>query len=181
MRILIGIVLAALAIVATGCSTYRQDYVYDPAMQVSGGAPPRLFSTVVGVLRGDDEVAPGVEVRVRLEAGRTQAEVLPDSLQLVTADLVQLELVRVEPAGAMVAPANGAGMWRLIYAFPADHDAGSLDLSGLEFSWGFRVGGMSQMDSDTFRRYRDPYWNAPYPYYWNSGYWYHGGWGHGHW
>ncbi len=181
MRILIGIVLAALAIAVTGCSTYRQDYTYDPAMRVSGDAPPRMFSTVVGVLRGDDEYPPGVEVRVRLEAGDEGGQVLRDDLQLVTSDLVQLELVRVEPAGGMLVPVNGAGTWRLIFAFPADHDLGSLDLSGLEFSWGFRVGDSTQRASDTFRKLRDPYWGAPYPYYWNSVYGYHGPWGYGHW
>jgi hypothetical protein len=174
MRISVGIVLAAAALVSAACSTYRQDYVFDPAMRVSSEARPRVFSTVVGVLRGDSEFPAGVEVRVRLEAGEQTAEMVREELQLVTADLIPLDLVRVEPEGGMIAPATGAGTWRLIYAYPAGHDLGSLDLTGLVFTWKYRVGESAQSASDTFRRMPDPYWLAPYPYYWHSGYWYGG-------
>ena len=174
MRIVVGIVLAVMALVATGCSTYRQDYVFDPAMRISGQSRPRMFTTVVGVLRGDSEYPAGVEVRVRLEAGETSAELLREDLELVTADLMPLELARVEPEVGLVAPAGGAGTWRLIYAYPPGHDLGSLDLTGLVFTWKFRVGESTQEASDSFTRMPDPSWLAPHPYYWHSTYWYGG-------
>jgi hypothetical protein len=148
--------------------------MYDPAMRVSGQAPPRVFSTVVGVPRGDSENPAGVEVRVRLEAGEETAEFLRDEPVLVTADLVQLHLTRVEPEGGMLAPAGGAGTWRLIFAYPAGHTLASLDLTGLVFTWKYRVGESTQSSSDAFTRMPDLYWSTPYPYYWHSGYWYHG-------
>lgn len=172
---MLGLLLAAVGALA-GCGTYRSDYAYDPAPALSAQAPPRILSVVYGVLRGDDADPAGVDVRVRLEAGNATAEVVREELALVTADLIPLELVKVEPEGGMVAPADGAGTWRLVFAFPPGRDLGSLDLSGLVFTWRYRVGSTSYGGSVTFSKVIEPIWVAP-PYY---GPWWHGPWGYGY-
>ena len=174
MNVLLRCIVTATLCLSAGCETYRQDYSYDPAPSVSAQAPPRVMATVYGVLRGDSDNPAGVDLRVRLEAGDETAEMVRDDLSLVTADLVPLELVSVGPEGGMVAPARGAGTWRLVYAFPPGRDIGSLDLSGLVFTWRFRVGGMAQAGTVSFVKIVDPIWINPY-----SGPWWHGPWGYG--
>lgn len=175
MKTPMRVLVLALACAATGCGTYRQDYSYDPAPSVSAEAPPRLMSAVYGVLRGDAENPAGIDLRVRLEAGDETTEIVRDQTSLVTADLVPLELVTVEPDGGMVAPANGAGTWRLVFAFPPGRDVGSLDLTGLVFTWRFRAGSTTYGGTVSFVKVFEPVWVAP-AYY---GPWWHGPWGYG--
>lgn len=175
MKTLLRCSLLVAAMVVTGCGTYRQDYAYDPAPALSGQAPPRILSAVYGILRGDDQHPSGVDLRVRLEAGTKTAEVVRDELELLSADLVPLELVRVEPEGGMVAPAGGAATWRLVYAFPPGRDVGSLDLSGLVFTWRYRVGSTTYGGTEAFTKIVEPVWVAPVYY----GPWWHGPWGYG--
>ncbi len=174
-KTLVSCALVAAACIVAGCGTYRQDYSYDPAPTVSAQAAPRLMATVFGILRGNDADPAGVDVRVRLEAGDATAEIAREDLTLVTADLVPLELVSVEPAGGMVAPAGGAGTWRLVFAFPPGRGVSGLDLSGLVFTWRFRVGNVTQAATVSFRKIIEPLWVTPY-----YGSWWHGPWGYGY-
>ena len=169
MTVLRGAFLAA-GLLTAGCGTYRQDYSYEPAPAVGASAPPRVLASVCGVLRDP----PGVDVRLRLEAGAESAEVVREELRLLTADLVALELVSVEPAGGMVAPARGAETWRLVFAFPTGRDVGSLDLTGLVLSWNYRSGAETAAGSVRFGKVAEPIWYAPY----DHGPWWHGPWGH---
>lgn len=169
------LLLPAVALLAGACGTYRQDYSYEPAPAVSAQAAPRLLAAVYGVLRGDDETPAGIDLRVRLEAGDVTAEIRPEDLALVTADLVPLELVRVEPQGGMIAPSGGAATWRTIWAFPPGRGVGDLDLTGLVFTWHFRAGAESMAATSHFKKTVEPIWWSPY-----DGPWWHGTWGYGY-
>jgi hypothetical protein len=178
MKTLMRCVLLAFVCVAAGCGTYRQDYAYDPAAVMSGQTRPRLMASIFGVLRGSSTEPAGVDVRLRLEAGEETAEVIREDLQLVTADLVPLELLSVEPEGGMVAPAEGAQTWRLVFVWPAGHDLKSLDLAGLMLTWRFRAGEAMQGGTASFSKLPEPLYVMPYSHPWWHGPWRYHTWGY---
>lgn len=164
----------ACALTLSSCATYY-DARFEPAplevkieSEQTPGLLARALATVRGVRRPSSEnPAAQVEVALRLEnVGAAPFAVVPESFELVTADLQVLG--PGQTSGAVDAPlAPGAAeQFELVFPLPAERSYRDFDFSGLIVRWSLRVGDATVTTSAKFERRAMQ--NVPYYY---GGYW----------
>lgn len=165
------------ALLLSSCATYY-DARFEPAplevkieSEQAPGLLARALATVRGVRRPSSENPTAqVEVAVRLEnVGSSPFAIVPESFELVTADLQALAPGRA--SGALDTPlAPGASeQFELVFPLPAERRYRDFDFSGLIVRWSLRAGEITVTASAKFERrtlqsvpyYYGSYWAGP--------------------
>jgi hypothetical protein len=181
--------LLAPALLLCACQTYDSRFAFEPAphgttvtRKDNDEAAARVLASVVGVRRADSDTQRPreIETRVRVEnVGQEPITFDPQSLVLVTADLVELQPTLVEPPSIPEIPPGGDAT--VTAYFPVPGGGGSYDartLAGLDMRWHLRIGARPVSGNSQFRMRADAYYASyyyyPYPSYY--GYPYHHPW-----
>jgi hypothetical protein len=164
-----------------GCSSYVGDFQYvpHPALAEIPPNPPdkdppvSAFASVMGVHRADrdEDIPQAVEVRFRLENNGPHTVTFdPQSLELMTGDLLGFDPPIVHPAHPVTISPSDVVMVDAFFPFPPGHSYHDTDMDSLQLRWREQIDQSPVSQSTSFRRiygYRysygpDPYWGYPY-------------------
>jgi len=164
-----------------GCSSYVGDFQYvpQPALAEIPPNPPdkdppvSAFASVIGVHRADrdQDIPESVEVRFRLENNGPHTITFdPESLELMTGDLLAFETPIVHPAHVVTISPSDVVMVDAFFPFAPRHSYQNTDMSSLQLRWREQIDQSPVAQSTSFRRIYpyhyyygpDPYWGYPY-------------------
>jgi hypothetical protein len=168
----------------SGCSAYVGDFQYvpHPALEEIPPNPPdknppvSAFASVIGVRRADshEDIPQAVEVRFRLENnGPHSVSFDPQSLQLMTGDLLGFEPPIVRSPQAATLASGDIAMFDVFFPFPRGYSCDNTDMRSLQLRWSEKIDASPVTQVTSFRRiypYRnyyygpDPYWGYPWFY-----------------
>lgn len=121
----------------------------------------RGLVTVNGIRRPHDGRGAVVEARLRIEnLGDNPAELVAESLTLVSADLREMGTARVAPAPAPI-ERGAVGLYDVQFELPAGRTPSDYDLDGLNLKWEVDFGGKRVLSGITFGRVFGTYSDDP--------------------
>jgi hypothetical protein len=145
------------------CSAYYNHHFAPAPVEVDlyvDGEPDsqaRGLVTVNGIRRPDDGRGAVVEVRLRIEnLGANPAQLVTESLALVSADLREMGSARVAPEPAPI-ERGAVGLYDVAFELPAGQTPSDYDLDGLNLKWEVDFGDKRVMSGITFERIFGPY------------------------
>jgi hypothetical protein len=184
----IGCVLAGLACMLAGCSTYIDDFQYSPRPAVASlspmGQPPAtqpapgqpapqqpppalsVLATVIGVHRADSKlgIPDSVEIRLRIDNNGPENVIFnPQTLTLINGQLVPFgQVIAPQPVG--LDPHQTAYV-TAYFPFPPGHGVGDTYMATLQLNWQVQIGGQTVAQTVSFQRVWSSYYYGGPVYY----------------
>lgn len=167
-----GAIALALLSACTSSRYYDARYVDAPVetevrSDSVAGSQVRALASVLGIARPDQQTGQPkqVEIRMRFEnLGKVPAQFVPDSLSLVSADLVQFGPAQFVQLTDTSIPAGETRQFDMAFAAPAQEP----DWSGLNLRFALKFEDVTVTVGVPFRRVV----YANYPVSWSAGYGY---------
>lgn len=166
--------LLLLALLPACASHYGHRFAPSPVevdLFVDGEADSqaRGLVTVNGIRKPSDGRGAVVEARLRIEnLGANPAQLVTESLTLVSADLREMGTARVAPSPEPI-ERGAVGIYDVEFELPAGQEPSDYDMDGLNLKWEVDFGGKRVLSGITFERIwthgYDPHVSFGFGYY----------------